>query len=115
MSTSELSQKLASRPRKYAHSSFSTLAQSLLAKDTLLRTYYSAVHHNCFGLMLAQLKTFPFKGSHHCCNAASVVVDIADKFSSYVNVRTWVPNSSCIFQLGPDKCLVASLFDMLRT
>ena len=26
-------------PRKYAHSSFSSLVQSLLPKDTLLRTY----------------------------------------------------------------------------
>ena len=33
-------QKLASRPRKYAHSSVSSLVQSLLPKDTLLRTYY---------------------------------------------------------------------------
>ena len=32
-------QKLASLARKYAHSSFSSLVQSLLPRDTLLRTY----------------------------------------------------------------------------
>ena len=32
-------QKLASLARKYVHSSFSSLVQSLLPKDTLLRTY----------------------------------------------------------------------------
>ena len=36
-------QKLASRPRKYAHSSFSSLVQSLLPKDTLLRTNYTTM------------------------------------------------------------------------
>ena len=74
--------------------------------------------------MSALLKTFPFKSSHHCCDAASVVVVIGDKSSvpalnsfqlSYVDVRMWVPNICCIFQLGPDKCLVASFFDVLRT
>ena len=70
------------------------------------------------------LASFPFKGSHHCCDAASVVVVIGDKSSStalksfqlsYADVRKWVPNCCCIFQLGPDKCLVASFLDMLRT
>ena len=32
-------QKLASLAQEYAHSSFSSLVQSLLPKDTLLRTY----------------------------------------------------------------------------
>ena len=27
----------------------------------------------------------------------------------------WVPNSCCIFQLGPDECLVANFLDMLWT
>ena len=72
-----------------------------------------------FGLVSA----FPFKGSRHCCDAASVVV-IAYKSSSValssfqlscVDVRKCVPNSCCIFQLGPDKCFIASLFDVLRT
>ena len=35
-------QKLASLPRKYAHSGFSSLVQSLLPKDTILRTYLIA-------------------------------------------------------------------------
>ena len=74
--------------------------------------------------MSALLKTFPFKGSHHCCDAASVVVVIGYKSSysalnsfklSYVDVRMWVPNSCCIFQLGPDECLLASFLDVLRT
>ena len=69
-------------------------------------------------IMSAQLKTFPFKGSQHCFDAASVVVVIGDKSSStalnsfqlsYVDVRMWVPNCCSIFQLGPDKCLVVSL------
>ena len=33
-------QKLIILARKYAHSSFSSLVQSLLPKDTLLRTYF---------------------------------------------------------------------------
>ena len=33
-------QKLASLAQKYAHSSFSSLVQSLLPRDTLLRTYF---------------------------------------------------------------------------
>ena len=37
------SQKLASLARKYAHSSFSSLVQSLLPKDTLLRTYLTQI------------------------------------------------------------------------
>ena len=78
----------------------------------------------CFGLLSALLKTFPFNGSHHCCDAASVVVVIGNKSSStalisfqlsYVDVHMWVPNCCCMFQLGPDKCLVASFLDMLRT
>ena len=36
-------QKLASLARKYAHSSFSSLVQSLLPKDTLLRTYLTSL------------------------------------------------------------------------
>ena len=35
-------QKLA-RPRKYAHSSYSSLVQSLPPKDTLLRTYLTSL------------------------------------------------------------------------
>ena len=74
--------------------------------------------------LTALLKTYPFNGSHQCCEAACVVVVIGDKSSivglnsfqlSYVDVHMWVPNSCCIFQLGPDKCLVASFLDMLRT
>ena len=34
---------------------------------------------------------------------------------SYVDVRVRVPNSCCIFQLGPDECLVAGVLDVLRT
>ena len=34
---------------------------------------------------------------------------------SYVDARVWVPNSCCIFQLGPDECLVAGVLDVLRT
>ena len=34
---------------------------------------------------------------------------------SYVDGRVWVPNSCCIFQLGPDECLVAGDLDVLRT
>ena len=33
------------RPKNYAHSGFSSLVQSLLPKDTLLRTYFSLQHH----------------------------------------------------------------------
>ena len=32
-------------PRNYAHSSFSSLVQSLLPKDTLLRTYSASISH----------------------------------------------------------------------
>ena len=68
--------------------------------------------------MLALLKTFPFKGSHHCCDAASVVVVIGDKsssaaLSSFQHSYVDVTNSCCFFQLGPDKCLVASFLDVL--
>ena len=35
-------------PRKYAHSSFSFLVQSLLPKDTLLRTYLFE-SNGCYG------------------------------------------------------------------
>ena len=68
--------------------------------------------------------TFPFKGSRHCCDAARIVVVIGDKSSStvlssfrfsYVDVCMWVPNSCCIFRLGPDKCLVTSFLHVLRT
>ena len=74
--------------------------------------------------MSALLKTFPFKGSHHFCDATCIVVVIPDESSSatlssfqlsYVDVRVWVPNSCCIFQLGPDECLVAGVLDVLRT
>ena len=34
---------------------------------------------------------------------------------SYVDIRMWIPNSCCISQLGPNKCLVASFLDVLRT
>ena len=34
---------------------------------------------------------------------------------SYVDVRVRVPNSCCIFQLGPDECLVAGVLGVLRT
>ena len=97
--------------------------QVLLWRNVNQWIYYS-VDHNCFGLLSALLKTFLFKGSHHCCDAASVVVVIGDKSSSaalnsfqlsYVDVCMWVPNSCCIFKLGPDKCLVASFLDMLWT
>ena len=36
-------QKLASLARKYVHSSFSSLVQSLLPKDTGLRTYLTSL------------------------------------------------------------------------
>ena len=36
-------QKLASLAQKYAHSSFSSLVQPLLPKDTLLRTYLTSL------------------------------------------------------------------------
>ena len=61
---------------------------------------------------------------YHIDVDVDVVVVIGDKSSSealnsfqlsYVDVRMWVPNSCCIFQLGPDKCLVTSFFDVLRT
>ena len=44
-------QKLASLAQENAHSSFSSLVQSLLPKDTLLRTYLCAlliICSNCF-------------------------------------------------------------------
>ena len=74
--------------------------------------------------MSALLKTFPFKGSHHLCDATCIVVVISDESSSatlssfqlsYVDVRVRVPNSCCIFQLGPEECLVAGVLDVLRT
>ena len=67
---------------------------------------------------------FPVQGLHHCCDSASLVVVIGDKSSSaalssfsvsYVDVRMWVPNSCCIIQLGPGKCLVAIFLDVLGT
>ena len=36
-------QKLASLAQKYAHSGFSSLMQSLLSKNTLLRTYLTSL------------------------------------------------------------------------
>ena len=45
-------QKLASLPQKYADSSFSSLVQSLLPKDTLLRTY-SNKFLNSWGKMIS--------------------------------------------------------------
>ena len=72
--------------------------------------------------MSALLKTFPFKGSRHLCDATCVVVVIPDESSSptlssfqlsYVDV--WVSNSCCIFHFGPDECLVAGVLDVLRT
>ena len=36
-------QKLASLAQKYAHSSFDSLMQSLLLRDTLLRTYLTSL------------------------------------------------------------------------
>ena len=74
--------------------------------------------------MSALLKTFPFKGSHHLCDATCIVVVIPDESSSatlssfqlsYIDVRVWVPNSCCIFQLGPEECLVSGVLDVLRT
>ena len=74
--------------------------------------------------MSALLKTSPFKGSHHLCETTCVVVVIPDESSSptlssfqlsYFDVRLRVPNSCCIFQLGPDECLVAGVLDLLRT
>ena len=37
-------QKLASLAQKYAHFSLSSLVQSLLPRDTLLRTYFSSLY-----------------------------------------------------------------------
>ena len=74
--------------------------------------------------MSVLLETFPFKGSHHLCDATCIVVVIPDKSSSatlssfqlsYVDVCVWGPNSCCIFQLGLDECLVAGVLDVLRT
>ena len=74
--------------------------------------------------MSALLKIFPFKGFHHLCDATCIVAVISDESSSatlssfqlsYVDVRVRVPNSCCIFQLGPDECLVAGVLDVLRT
>ena len=74
--------------------------------------------------MSALLKTFPFKGSHHLCDATCIVVVIPDESCSatlssfqlsYVDFSVWVPNSCCIFQMGPDECLVGGVLDVLRT
>ena len=73
---------------------------------------------------LAWLKNFPFKGSRHLCDATCVVVVISNEYSSatlssfqisYAYSCVRVLNSCCIFQLGPDECLVAGVLGVLRT
>ena len=74
--------------------------------------------------MSALLRTFQCKGSHHLCDATCVVVVIPDESSSrtlssfqlsYVDVQVRAPNSCCVFQFGPDECLVAGVLDVLKT
>ena len=38
-------------PRKYVHTSFSSLVQSLIPKDTLLRTYFHIMEYNMYSCM----------------------------------------------------------------
>ena len=61
---------------------------------------YCKVHHNCFGLVSVLLNSSPFKGSQHCCDAASVFSHwyksssaVLSSFQlSHVDVCMCVPN-----------------------